>query len=234
MRFMKLLGLAFLAALACSAVAAANSPADEVLFLTASGKQLLFTGISLLALLRGLRAGVLSTISCELDLIHGLALHKSPLAHRITLEFHTKCQTTIGSTTEKCTEPLVLKELLGELGLILPAGLTGPKLVGLLLAPSSGTALVKFTCGSFGETEVEGAVIGEIPSAQVGMPLEKFLLKFESENKNENQKYTVIDLLGVEMSGVSLKVSGFLGGSISEEDEVHLTFDGAVEICVHA
>jgi hypothetical protein len=238
MRIIKLLGLAFMATLAFGAVAATNSFAAEELFLTASGHELLFEGLSLLGLLRGLNGGIPSIVSCELDLVHGWALNDSPLAHRIKILFHTKCQQTVGSTTEKCTEPIHVKESLGELGLLLLPN--GKHDIVLLLIPSDGTTVfAKITCGSFGETTVEGAVIGELPETvngvnQYNKPLTEFLLIFESENKNENQRYTTLDLLGVVMPGpIGLKVAGFLGGKASEEDTVHLRFDGLVEICIH-
>jgi hypothetical protein len=236
----KMLGLAFFATLAFSAMAAASAAAAEELFLVALRHvtELLFTGTSLLGLLRGLNNGVVGTISCELDLVHGWLLNKSPLAHRVKIKFHTKCEETVGTLKEKCTEPIEVKESLAELGLLLLP--SRAKDVVLLLAPSDGTKVfAEPKCGTFGTTTVEGAVIGEIPETvngkkQIGVAVEEILLVFEAENKTQNQRYTTLDLLGVEMTKAELSVAGSFGGKASEEDLVHLKSDGPIEICIHA
>jgi hypothetical protein len=238
MRIIKMLGLAFIAALAFSSVIATSSFAAEVLFLTSNGEELLFTGIGGLWLWRALEGGVLGLGDCEQADYHGWALHKSPLAHRVTIEFSTKCELTLGSMKLKCTEPIKTKEMLAELGLILTGG---NKIVGLLLIPSDGTKLfAELECG--GEvTTVEGAVVGEIPEIAGGIDqynkfLTEIFLVFESENKTENQKYTAIDLLGAQMNGpIGLKFSDFLMGSKgSIEETVHLRVAGQIEICIHS
>jgi hypothetical protein len=233
MRIMKLALAALFAVLAFSAMAASSASAFHPLFLTQSGQELLFSGEGGLSVLRGLNATVLGTIECHKVLIHGWALNKSTLAHRIKLLFHTGCEQTVGSTTTACTEPIHVKELLGELGLLLP----GTGLVGIRLEPSDGTKVfVEVTCGS-NKTTVEGAILGHIPAVnknnvnQYNKNLSELELVFESENKNENQKYTEIDLLGVKDTKVELAVAGFFGGKASDEGSGTVKGDGLIEIC---
>jgi hypothetical protein len=224
--------VALVAVFAFGAIAASSASAGIVLFLTQSGHELLFTAHSGVGILRGLNLGVLGTITCELDLVHGFVLNASPLAHRIKVLFEGKCEEKVGSSTVKCEEPIHVNNLLGELGLV------GSKKVGFLLAPSSGTEFVETKCEG-NNTKVEGAVVGEFPEInkageeQYNKQLTKAELVFASEASNENQKITTIELLGVSMTGAKLKVQGFFGGNASEETTDIIEGDGWIEICIH-
>jgi hypothetical protein len=209
--------------------------ARHPLFLTESGSELLFSGTNpagTTPTLRALNAGVLGTITCEKVLVDGWALPKSPLAHRVKTIFEGKCELHSSATgLVACTEPIEPKLALAELGLVL-----GNKTVGVLLEPTGTKEFVKVTCGA-NVTTVEGAVIGEIPEIVGGVNQYNKLLSettqvFEAENKNsENQKPESIELLGTNMTGVALTVSGFFGGKASEEATVILKGDGKIEIC---
>ncbi len=237
MRWIRSVSVVLFAVLALSATAAASASAFHPLFLTQSGKALLFTGETGPLLLRGLMLGALDIgISCEKSLLHGWVLNKSTLAEKIKLVLHGKCQEIINGTAESCKEPLEFKELLGELGLI---NSTNDKVV-LLLAPSSGTELIQYECG--GHINVlKGAVIGEFPEIskkginQYNKQLGEAELVFESENDNENQKIKEIFLLGVQMTGVAFTFGeGFLfSGPASLEAAYDLKPDGWIEISTH-
>jgi len=211
--------MAAFAVLAFGAVAASSASAHP-LFLTESGKELLFSGmnpVGTIPTLRAVNVGTLGTITCTLALVDGFALPKSPLAHRILVVFEGKCEQTVGSSKSTCVEPIVVKKALAELGLVL-----GNKTVGIFLAPSDGTKeFAETNCGGL-KTVVEGTIAGEIPELNANRENQYNSMRseseqvFESENKNENQKITSIELLGSPMSGVELKVSGFFGGKASQ------------------
>jgi hypothetical protein len=226
--------LAFGAMTASSAFAAQAHP----IFLTASGAETLFSGENAAGTtptLRALNLGVLGTITCEKALVDGFALPKSPLAHRVKVEFHGDCLQTVGSTKNKCVENIVVKTSLAELGLVLPGTLT----VGILLEPSDGGKIfAEPECPAGSKTTVEGAVIGEIPAinkkgvSQYNKELTEQEQVFEAVGKNsETQNPTSIELLGVNMTGVKLKVSGFFGGEASEEATAILKSATGIEVC---
>jgi hypothetical protein len=205
-------------------------------FLTESGKELLFSGTNpagTTPTLRAKTAGVLGTITCEKVLVDGFALPKSPLAHRVKVEFHGKCEQNINGSKSTCTEPIVWKTSLAELGLVL-----GNKTVGLLLIPSDGTKVfAKTSCGGL-ETTVEGTIVGEIP--EINKKAENQYNKLQSETEavfeavgknSESQVVTSIELLGTSMTGDELSVSGFFGGKASQEMTWILKGDGKIEIC---
>ncbi len=238
MRIMKLAVVALFAVFAFGAMAASSASAFHPLFLTESGKELLFSGEGgpvPLPTLRGSKNLVLAgTITCEKVLVHGFVLNKSTLAHRVKVVFHGNCiQTIIGGATSHCVEPIVVKESLAELGLVL-----GNKTVGILLAPSDGTKVfAKVECPAGQTTTVEGAVIGEIPEInkklvnQYNKPLTESEEVFEAEGKNTvKQNITTIELLGVSMPG-KLSTVGIFEGEASEEATGILKTDGNVEIC---
>lgn len=214
--------------------AGSASAATHPLFLTLSHLTLLITsGEGNLAVLRGLELGVLGTVDCEKSLVlHAEILSLSPLAHKILIDFHGKCEQTIGTSKAICKEPIETKLISAELGLELTN-----KIVLVLLKPESGTEFTKFTCGGK-EVKVEGAIIGEIPAEnanrepQYNVPLEETEVVFEAEGKNtDKQKYGKICLLGVEMTaGTELQVSGFFGGKASQEGTGKLKGDGLVTI----
>ncbi len=210
-------------------------PTRHPLFLTESRTELLFSGSNpagTTPTLRALSAGLLGTIACEKVEVHGFVLPKSPLAQGISVVFRGKCEQTIGANKSACAEPISWKTSSAELGLVL-----GNKTVGILLAPSTGTELAKPTCGG-NVTTIEGAVIGEIPEInkkaenQYNKLLSETEYVFEAAGKNtENQIITSIELLGANMTGAELKVSGFFGGKASQEMTLILKGDGKIEIC---
>jgi len=214
--------LALVAVFAFGAIAAASASASLPLFLTESKKALLFTADSGVGTLRGEKAGVVGTITCEQDLVHGFVLNASPLAHELHIQFEKKCKQTIGTNEGTCTEPIKVNLAYGELGL-----LNGH--VVLLVAPESGTEFVTVECTN-GNTKVEGAVVGEFPltgadgNPQYGVDRKDFLLVFKATGTTQEPEE--IELLGSLMTGVSLKVSGFLGGKASQESHELLLLDG--------
>jgi len=241
MRTIRLLGMALMATLAFSVMAASTASAFHPLFLTESKQELLFFGegglhhlVGGLPTLRGLNLGVQGVITCELVLVHGFILDKSTLAHRIKVIFEHNCVQTISGSTSACTEPIETKPLLGELGLVLLN-----KTVGILLAPSDGTGVfATVVCGS-NTTKVLGAIIGEIPEISADTRLNQYNklqtlteVVFEAKNKSEDvQNITHIELLGNLMENVKFDVEGFFGGTASEEAAAMLHSDGKIEIC---
>jgi hypothetical protein len=242
MRSIKLLGVAFFAVLAFSAMAASTASAFHPLFLTESKKELLFFGVGGLPAhlaggspaLRALTLGILGTITCDLILLHGFVLEKSTLAHRILVELEHKCAISINGNPTACNEPIKSKLLLGELGLVLLN-----KTVGLLLAPSDGTAVFfTVTCGG-NSTTFLGALIGEIPEISNDTGLNQYnklqtLTEVVWEAKPgdiELQNITHIELLGVLMENIKFDAEGFLAGPASLDAKAFLHSDGKIEIC---
>jgi hypothetical protein len=223
-RIVKSMLVALFAVMCMGALAATSASAVEPLFLTESKKALLFTADNIgTPTLRGKRAGVEGTITCEKSAGHGFALDKSPLSREVEIEFSGKCEQTLNGTKETCGEPIKPKKSYGELGL-----LNGHVL--LLVAPETGTEFVEVKCGNNNNTKVLGAVIGEFPlngrggSKQYSTSLKEFLLEFTATGVKQNIE--TINLLGVEMKGVSLKVEGFLGEGASEEATALLLLNG--------
>jgi hypothetical protein len=235
MRIIKLALTAVFAVLAFSAMAASSASAFHPLFLNEGGRaELLFSGEGGPVPLPTLR-GNGGTVTCEKVLAHGFTSNQSTLAHRIKIQFHGKCRLhTLALGLLACEEPIVVKESLAELGLVL-----GNKTVGVLLAPSDGTKIfAKFECGIGNVITVLGAVIGEIPllnkagEDQYNTPRADFQQVFEAENKSTTkQNITAIELLGVNMTGVKLDTEGLFAGEASEEASAVLKGDGKVEIC---
>lgn len=237
MRLIKLALGAMFAVLAFSAFGAA-SVAAHPLFLNKGEKPLLlFVGENPAGTTPTLRATG-GSITCEKVLVDGFTLTKSPLAHRVLVHFHGKCQQHSFGTLTNCTEPIAFKPLLAELGLVL-----GNKTVGILLAPSDGTAeFAAIKCGA-NTTTVLGAVIGEIPefTKELANQYNKLLttveIVFESENKNgEKQHITAIELLAENMTNIKLDTTGFLAGEASVEFTAIVKTDesGGLEICTRA
>jgi hypothetical protein len=231
MRITRLALAALFAVLAFSAMAASSASAFHPLFITQSGKELLFSGLGGKATLRSANGGV---VECEKTLIHGFALHLSTLAHRILLLFEGKCE-LVSPIKAACSNQgthITLKLLLGELGLLTA---TNHKVL-ILLAPASGTESAKFECGIAGEIAVTGAIVGEIPEInakgvnQYNKPLTEMEQVFESVGKNsEKQAIQEIFLLGTQMTGVHLLTNG---NEASEEIKSNpiLKGDGTIEI----
>jgi len=229
---MRLALAALFAVLAFSAMATSSASAFfHPLFITQSGKELLFSGLGGKATLRSASG----TVECEKTLIHGFALHLSTLAHRILLLFEGKCElvTPIKAACSNQGTHITSKLLLGELGLL---SATNHKVL-ILLAPSSETESAKFNCGIGGEITVTGAIVGEIPEInakgvnQYNKPLTEMEQVFESVGRNsEKQAIQEIFLLGTQMSGPIHLLSN--GSEASEEIRSNpiLKGDGTIEI----
>jgi predicted aconitase with swiveling domain len=232
---------ALFAVLAFSAMAASSASAFHPLFLTLSGKTLLFTGEGLKPVLRGEVGIALATVECEKVLIHGNILNNSPLVHLLPLLFEGKCEQKIGGGANELCEGgnhLTTSAILAELGLQSSSN----KNVVILLAPSGTSNFITFKCGSGAATTVTGAIIGEIPETNAkeekqidAAPKTELEVNFKTVSKNNQQANTTIFLLGEEMPGpIELKVSGLFGGKASEEALGNiLTSDGPVVICTH-
>jgi hypothetical protein len=226
---------ALVAVLAFGAIMASTAgAATHPLFLTASGKTLLFLGEGSKPVLRGEVAGVVATVECEKVLVHGLILHESSLAHLLPLLFEGKCEQKIPNrAAETCEEHITTKPILAELGLLK----SGSKTVVMLLAPGDGTTtFVVLKCGG-NTTTVSGTIVGEIPEKnsegqnQYDVERETLEVIFATSPAGTNQQaITTIFLLGVEMTGQELKIAGFLGGKASEEATANLKADGKVKI----
>jgi hypothetical protein len=238
MRIMRLSFAALFAVLAFGAMTASSAFAAQAhpIFLTATGSETLFEGTNpagTTPTLRALNLGVLGSVSCEKVSMHGFALPKSPLAHRLKMSFSGKCVWTVGTSKNACVEPMLWKTSLAELGLVL-----GDKTVGIFLEPSDGSKVfAEPECPSGTATTWEGALIGEIPSfskngkEQYDRENTEQEQVFEAAGKNsENQNITTIELLGLTKTG-ELKVSGFFGGKSSLEMALILKSATGIEIC---
>jgi hypothetical protein len=158
----KMLGLAFFATLAFSAVGALGAgSASALLFLTQSTKEL-FTVKSLTT---AKLETALNAVECATVLGHGLILNKTDIAHTILLTFH-ECK--VAGTTAACTgtsnanEPsglITTLELDALLVTLLPS--TADK-YGLKVLAEKGN-LAEFKCATVPETNVtvKGSVVGE-------------------------------------------------------------------------
>jgi hypothetical protein len=218
-RITKLALVALIAVMSLAALVAASvASAGEPKFLTASGGTLLFTADSGFWTLRGERAGIVTTMTCEQDLVHGFILNNSPLAHNVDVLFEKKCEQTLGSEKAACTEALHTEALSGELGL-----LHGEVLI--LLTPESGD-FTTLECGAT-ETVVGGAVIGLI-DPPYGVAVTDATLLFKASGTTQLPEE--IELLGVLMTKDGLLVEGFLGGKASWETTDLLLFDSPVQI----
>jgi hypothetical protein len=236
MRLMKLAPVAVFAALAFSALGATSASVAHPLFLNKEDKRLLlFVGENAAGTTPILR-GTGGDITCEKILVDGFTLTKSPLAHGVLLHFHGKCvEHELGANLIACSEPISVKKLLAELGLVL-----GNKTVGILLEPSDGTTeFTTIRCGTH-TTTVLGAVIGEIPEItkeranQYNKLLTTVEVVFESEAKaHPKQNITEIVLLGMNMRNIKFDTGGFIAGEASLEFTAIVKTDelGGLEIC---
>jgi uncharacterized protein (DUF1501 family) len=231
MRKVKLASLALIAVFAFGAVAAMSATAvPQPEFKTLSGNTLAYTGKSGPAVLRGgaLGGAVEAEILCEESNTTGNILNNSPLTHKVAVSFSGKCeQNGDGDSKTACKEPILLKETVGELGLLLVSSLHEE--VGLVLKPVSGTEFVTTECGS-SKTTVTGEIIGTFPEMGKYNKLETEAKLEFTANKTTKQTPTEIDLLGVEMKKVELKVEVIFGESASQEETVTLKGDGKTEI----
>jgi hypothetical protein len=162
MRIFKLLGLALMATLAFSVVGALGAgSASALLFLTESGKLLLFTlknlGLAILETLNGTK------VECESLLGHGFIVHKTDIAEEILLTFH-ECKSAVGSCTT-AGEPTGLIMTLLLSGLLVSLEKPTDK-YGLRISSEHGPNehLATFTCGTpplSVTVIVKGSVVGE-------------------------------------------------------------------------
>jgi hypothetical protein len=223
----KLFLVALVAVMCVDALATTSASAEEPLFVTESGKALLFVADGLGAVtLRGKKAGVEGTITCEKESVHGLALDKSTLARELHIEYNGKCEQTVGTNKGSCTEPIKPVLSYGELGLL-------KEHVLLLVAPEKGTEFVEVKCTN-GNTKIGGAVIGEFKlngrngNSQYAVKQKAFLLLFKANGVKQEQEE--IELLGSLMKGVALKAEGFFGEGASEEAVQLLLFAAGAAI----
>jgi hypothetical protein len=227
--------IALVAVMCVDALAATGASAEEPLqplalspvFLTAGPEELLFTGSGGAVTLRSKQAGVEGTISCERTLsFTGLAVTESALVNALRIELNGRCEQTVGSSKDTCSEPIKLELSYGQLGLL-------HNHVFLLVAPENGTLFATVKCTN-GNTQVRGAVIGEFPlngrggSLQYGVSLEDFLLLYKA--KGITQEPEEIELAGGLMKGVGLTTEGLFSGKASAEATELLKFDGLTEI----
>ncbi len=233
MQKVKLFTLALAALMAFGVVmAATNASAAEPLFLNEGGTakaSLLFTATGGAAVLRGKKLEQEAEINCEESSTHGFSLNKSSLADEVLIIFKGKCNETapaLGLNKAACEEPIKVKEAKGELGLTTLGAET--KLLALLLRPASGTEFVTTECGG-SKTQVSGAIVGFFPQRA------KYN-KFETEAElvfrasGAKQEPTTIELLGANMTGVTLKVSEIFGQEASEATKASVKGDGKVAI----
>jgi hypothetical protein len=216
---------ALVAVMAFGVMVVASASAAEPLFLTASGAKLLFSATGGLAVLKGKKIGQEAEIHCEKSTGHGFVLNKTSLADEVLISFSGSCvenASALGLKNAACVEPIVVKESRGELGLVSTTE------VGLLLSPASGTEFAKTECGG-SVTTVSGAIIGTFPeTGKYGKLEAEAELLFKATGAK--QEPTAIELLGVKMTGVTLKVSEIFGEEASEATKSTIKGDGKIAI----
>ncbi len=224
MRNAKLGILALIAVFAFGALAVASASAVQPEFNTESGKTLSFSASGGLATLLGEELKVRAEIMCEKSSTTGEILNKTPLADNIAITFTGKCKESIaGGTASSCTEPITVKPARGEIGL------AAKEEVGIVLKPyNSAGEFVETTCGS-NKTTVDGEIIGLYPETKNYNKLEKSAEQAFNA-KGTTQEPTEIELLGVKMTKVELKVSGAFGEKSSQITIATVTNDGGIEI----
>ncbi len=217
----KMLGLAFFATLALSAMGALGAgSASALLFLTTNAKES-FT-------VKGLTIAELetkgkNTIECANVLGNGLILNKTDVAHSIFLIFH-KCNIK-GLPSATCTsagEPAgLIKTLQLDALLVTLLPSTSDK-YGLLLLAAKGN-LAEFKCASLPETnaEVKGTVVGEFTETLTESQTAKkeATLKFEKgANAGEPAITSYWTLQGTAAPKLESTLSG-LANETSESNE---------------
>jgi hypothetical protein len=241
MRTIRLLGLAFFAVLAFSVVGAVGgaTPASALLFLTLSGKELLFEVKSL----RHLNATpanptLLSrngNVECELLLGRGAILNKTDEARKIRLEFH-RCNVQ-GFPALRCTtegvageKPGLIITLLLKALLVTLLEVRGQETKYALKIESEERAphLATFFCEGIGTVVVQGSVVGDFEESlrQSQTPKEEAALLF---GKFVSQDYwTLRNGIGTAKLEANL---GF-GFEPAEEDAlVDIRAEGKVSFC---
>lgn len=159
MRILKLLGLAFFATLALSAIGAFGAgSASALLFLTTLNPEL-FTIKNVGPLVFETRGG--NKVECEIVLGHGFVLNKTDITHLFLLTFH-KCASTFAGPCTSPNQPQGLITTL-ELDALLVTLLQSIDKYGLLLLAKNGI-IAEFTCSNALVTVkavVSGSVVGE-------------------------------------------------------------------------
>ncbi len=228
MRIMKLLGLAFLATLAFSAVGTLGAgSAAALLFLTESGKELLFTIKSLGNATFESASG--SRFECKSVLGHGFIMHKTDSVRKILLTFH-EC----GSGLTQCTssgEPSGLIKTL-ELDALLVTLLSPLDKYGLKLLAESGN-LAEYTCG-LGSVELRGSVVGEYEETLAESETFKKEVKLVFEKGVNSGEPRIRDYETLNGAGTA-KLESKSGGGAFEEMNLQMLLDlisdGNVKFC---
>ncbi len=224
----KMLGLAFFATLAFSAVGALGaSSASALLFLTESGNELLFT-------IKGLGLAVLETknaskIDCKSTLGHGFIVNKSDSARKILLTFHECTSGALGACTSS-GEPSGLITTL-EMDALLVTLLSPLDKYGLKLLAEKGN-LADFNCGIAAVT-VKGTIVGEFEETLTESQTNKTEAKLVFEKGANPGEPFIKDywtLQGVETA----KLESTIAGATEEANEQALADilpNGGVKFC---
>lgn len=205
-------------------VAASASATVQPLFLTESKATLSFTATGGLIIIHFRIFGLSGEIHCGKSSAQGKTQSKSMLLVSTLIELSGNCeQNGEGLGKAACTEPIRLKEVTGELGLIKLGSDT--ELVGLVLKPTSGTELATVTCGT-SKVTFSGEVIGILPEKSKYNRLEASAeLAFKANGAA--QEPTEIELLFTTRTKVEITANGeqaALAGGVT------LSSDGKVEI----
>jgi hypothetical protein len=157
MRSIKVLGLAFIAALALSAVGAGS--ASALLFLVKGGaasESFTVKNLNSSAKPATLETAGKNTVTCNSVLGKGTILNKTDVAQKILFTFH-ECTDSLGSSCQSANEPSGLITTLDLDGLLIT---TLNDKYGVVVLAEKGN-LAEFTCGS-GLFEVKIAVSGTV------------------------------------------------------------------------
>lgn len=235
MRSIRVLMLAFVAMLAFSVVGAIGAgSASALLFLTESGKELLFT-------VKGGEAKLESSsglaVACKTVLGHGFIVHKSDEARKILLTFH-ECS-SLGQeclSTQSAEKAGLITTL--EMDALLVTLLNGK--YGLkTLAEGSGKNLAEFTCGTgFLEAKiiVKGSVVGEFTEtkAESEESYKKEAKVVFENNPAKAGEAKILDYWTLEGLRTAKLESNSNGGAFTESNEQAtgtITSDGGVKLC---
>lgn len=212
MRSIKVLGMAIVAVLAFSAVAA--SSASALLFLSTNAKELFTVNANSKTKLSTLSK---ETVECETTLAHGFTLNKTDKADEIVFTFHKCKSVSFGVTCTSSGEPegLIKTKSLKGLLVTLANGKFGIKLEG-----ETSTTLAEFSCGSpplLGVTVVvKGSVVGEFTEAVNKMAFHETNVKFATNGTEGMPAITSYETL--EGKGTA-KLESTFAGLINETSE---------------
>ncbi len=237
MRLIKLLGLAFMATLAFSAIGALGAgSASALLFLTSGGASTTFTVLNLNT---STKPAVLETkggqkVECEGVVGSGTILNKTDLSHKIVFTFH-KCKASFGSTCSSAGEPSGLIKTLSLRGLLVTL-LNGK--YGIETVSEKGTTgdLAEFKCsGLIGEvtTVVTGSVVGEFTETKAESEVLKKEAKVEfakGVNAGEAKIKDYWTLEGVVSATLTSKLSGAVVETAESNEQAVGDVSPAVEV----